>query len=435
MKVKTLEEFKDFIKNNLGEDYEVLSDFYKNTRTILELKHKTCNTNYTVIAYNILKDKPTKCPKCFGHKSFSFEEIKEKFKNFNNGEYEVISGIYKNNKSILTFKHVLCGTVFDGEVNRILNGIKKCPNCKSCKKKTTDIFKDEIKNLVGDEYTLMSEYINRKTKVTIKHNICGHSFDIFPYNFIKKQNKCIYCDKNNRKNTDIFKEEIKNLVGDEYTLMSEYINNSTHVKMKHNLCGKIYSVLPSNFSLGSRCPDCVKEKKRLTHDEYLKRVKKEVDNEYTILEKYLDYNTPILTKHNKCGNIWKISPTHLLHGERCPRCRNNYIGEERIAKWLDKHDIEYERGYPFKDLYDKSKHHPLRFDFKLAYDDGSLLLIEYDGEQHEKEWIYGSLEDRKRKDQLKNKYCEKNNHELLRINYRNFNNIEIILEEFFKDLL
>jgi hypothetical protein len=429
-----INEFKEFVNTNLGDQYEVLSNEFKNTRSIIKMKHLLCNNEYTVIAYNILKDKPTKCPYCNGKKQKSFEEVQEQFKNFKNGEFEVIGGNYINNKSKLLFKHNKCNNTFECSAINILNGYKKCPYCNPYRKLTTDEFKLRVFEIVGNEYTVIGEYINNSTKIKIKHNKCNNTFEITPANFIKKKNKCIYCGKNNKRTTDVFKFEVKQMYGDEYTVLGEYINNSTKIKIKHNKCNNEYLVSPSNFLLGTKCPKCNIDKQKLTNDEFKSRVFELVGSEYSVIEDYKNYNTKIKMLHNKCNNTFEMSPTHFLNGQRCPNCRN-YKGEEKIKKWLDKNNIEYKTQYSFKDLYYKSKNHPLKFDFKLDYDNGDILLIEFDGIQHFENWYYNDLKDQQNRDKLKNDYCKDHNYELLRITYKDFNNIENILEEYLKDFI
>ena len=60
-----------------------------------------------------------------------------------------------------------------------------------------------------------------------------------------------------RKTTEQFRAEVADRVGDEYTVIGEYISVHTHVEMKHNVCGHIWSLEPNSFlSIGSRCPKC-----------------------------------------------------------------------------------------------------------------------------------------------------------------------------------
>lgn len=34
-------------------------------------------------------------------------------------------------------------------------------------------FIEDVRNLVGTEYTVLGEYVNNKTKITLIHNKCG----------------------------------------------------------------------------------------------------------------------------------------------------------------------------------------------------------------------------------------------------------------------
>jgi len=78
----------------------------------------------------------------------------------------------------------------------------------------------------------------------------------------------------------------------------------------------------------------------------------------------------------------------------------------------------------------------LRFDFKI-YVDGETKYIEYDGIQHYKPQRFGGMSQEKseeafqklqRHDRIKNDWCEKNNFELLRISYLDFENIFMIID-------
>lgn len=59
-----------------------------------------------------------------------------------------------------------------------------------------------------------------------------------------------------RKTNEEFQQEIKDMVGDEYTFLDTYVNTSTKIKVKHNICGNTYKVTPNHFLRGSRCPYC-----------------------------------------------------------------------------------------------------------------------------------------------------------------------------------
>ena len=58
-----------------------------------------------------------------------------------------------------------------------------------------------------------------------------------------------------------FKKEVFNLVGDEYTVLGDYVNNKVKILMRHNVCGNEYTTRPNDFQQGHRCPICLKNSK------------------------------------------------------------------------------------------------------------------------------------------------------------------------------
>lgn len=63
-----------------------------------------------------------------------------------------------------------------------------------------------------------------------------------------------------RLTTEEVKGRIEDLTGNEYLLLGNYINNSTKMLVKHNLCGNDYEVNWNNFHQGVRCPNCNESK-------------------------------------------------------------------------------------------------------------------------------------------------------------------------------
>ena len=46
--------------------------------------------------------------------------------------------------------------------------------------------------MVGNEYTFLDTYINARTKLRVKHNKCGNTYEVKPYSFLQG-NRCPYC--------------------------------------------------------------------------------------------------------------------------------------------------------------------------------------------------------------------------------------------------
>src|SRR5699024_11319513 len=82
--------------------------------------------------------------------------------------------------------------------------------------------------------------------------------------------------------------------------------------------------------------------KRLTQEEFEKRVEDQGNGEYTPLEDYQGAKTTILMKHESCGYEWKISPDNFFKGKRCPYCSkkpkkmSQEIFEKRVEEQGDR---------------------------------------------------------------------------------------------------
>ncbi|PFR16515.1 hypothetical protein [Bacillus cereus] len=108
----------------------------------------------------------------------------------------------------------------------------------------------------------------------------------------------------------------------EYTVLGDYVNSSTKLKMKHEKCGLIYDVRPNDFKSGCRCPECAnigrRTKRRKTT--FSEDVKSLVGDEYIFLEDYVNYHTKLKVKHKNCEEVYEVSPANFLKGKRCPSC-------------------------------------------------------------------------------------------------------------------
>ena len=351
----------------------------------------------------------------------------------------------------VTIKHKKCGNIYKVTPTNYLAG-RRCPKCSRIKanrinsqnkrnrKTTTESFIKEINNLYSGEFTILSKFINSTTKIKVKHNKCGYIFDIVPYN-LKKRGRCPKCSKLNGYNKhkiglDNLIKRVKEIpkLKDDYEILpnQEYINNNTKIKVKHLVCNYVYEVTPSNLLAGRGCPHCSKKQKYTTES-----YQKALGNNYKVLSEYITNKDPITVQH-KCGYIWTARALDILHPynkdknhiERCPYCNAKSLGEKRIRDYLLKMNISFEEEFKFSDCKYKR---PLPFDFKIDYEDGSFILIEYDGRQHFEGNAFNSNEEQfkiqQKRDEIKNNYCKSHNIELLRIKYTDYDNIEKILNE------
>lgn len=176
----------------------------------------------------------------------------------------------------------------------------------------------------------LGKYININTQIEFKCS-CGENFFKTPKLILRdKSCRCSKCSIDAvklklRKSKESFDSEFNETAGDEYTLLENYLNSNTNIKIRHNVCGFVFSPKPSNFiNKGSRCPKCSNSYNiKLTDAEFRSRVETEVGEEYEVCESYIDSKTPINIKHMICNFIFKPNPHNFLGGSRCPNCYGN----------------------------------------------------------------------------------------------------------------
>ena len=258
-------------------------------------------------------------------------EFKAKVKSIVGDEYVPLDK-YQNSKVKIQFKHQKCGNIFPMTPNSFFNG-RRCPKCalkqvRFNNRKTDAEFKAEVKALVGNEYVVLGRYEKSNAKVAFRHKKCGLTFRMLPGNFLHG-NRCPHCMRqkqglDRQKTTAQFKKEVKRLVGEEYAVLGKYVNSRTKIEFLHKKCNNTFSMLPTGFLRGSRCPKCMCKlqhlKTKKTTDKFETEAKALTGNEYLILDQYKGAHKKIRFKHMNCGLIFEAEPSCFLHGQRCPKC-------------------------------------------------------------------------------------------------------------------
>lgn len=235
------------------------------------------------------------------------------------------------------------------------------------KKRTHEEFLKIVADFdVLDEFEVTGKYVNNSTKINIFHRKCNREFSIIPRDFTRRK-RCSLCNKKVKLTTKEFEEHIRKTDGDKYSLLSEYISDSEKVKLKHNECGHIWNITPSHYKQGKRCPKCKGVNKKTTI-EFKQEIKSIIGDQYILLEEYKGANKKIKIMHNSpdCNNhIYETTPSNIKRGRGCPKCavlsrsgknhfrynskltdedrKNNGRHSSEYKKWRDKvfHNFEY----------------------------------------------------------------------------------------------
>ena len=124
--------------------------------------------------------------------------------------------------------------------------------------------------------------------------------------------------------TEEFKEKLKDL-NPEVTVLGEYKNNHSPIKVRCNKCGRIWSPTPHGLFAGYGCIQCHINSTRITQEEFVNKVKK-VNPTIKVLGEYTMSSEPIKCQCQVCGRIWYPLAKNLLkYG--CQECNRKKMSD------------------------------------------------------------------------------------------------------------
>ena len=115
---------------------------------------------------------------------------------------------------------------------------------------------DEVcKRLKEKQFTLLGKYKNTRTKVRLRCDICGYEYEVVPNTILNVGCGCPNCSNRLKKTTEKFIEELK-VVNPNIEVLGEYVNSNTKIKCKCLIDNNIWYPIPSNLLIGEGCPKC-----------------------------------------------------------------------------------------------------------------------------------------------------------------------------------
>lgn len=218
--------------------------------------------------------------------------------------------------------------------------------------------------------------------------------------------------------------------------IAPFSNKKIYIKCQTKDYHGDYLIYAYHFTEGERCPFCSSIKVHPL-DSFGEQHKEEL-NEIWDYDKNLI--NPFSLSTNSAKKIWirckehnsyLISPDKYNNNRRCPICSSSK-GEKRITQFFQLNNIFYIPQKEFDGLVGN-------FSVNLSYDfylPDYNLLIEYQGEQHEKpvdfngfgtNFAYKKFKIQQEYDRRKREYAQNHNINLLEIWYWDYDNIEEIL--------
>lgn len=235
---------------------------------------------------------------------------------------------------------------------------------------------------------ILEDYRGSLNRVLCRCKKCGYESYITAANLIKRGGHG--CNKCNRLIHKTTESFVDELceLGLNLTLLEPYVNALTPILFRCDGCGNEWRVRPSDILHGARCPHCKHNHRFAEKKDKLIDYMKRFDPTVEIVGEYTGRHNPLKCRCCICDNEWSASPNNLMQGCGCPACKSS-AGERRIRAYLISHNIGFVQECRFDDCRDE---HVLPFDFYIP---SANLVIEYDGEQHYRPVRFAGKDDNK----------------------------------------
>jgi hypothetical protein len=435
-KTKKIISTKSFVEEatvKYGDLYDYSESTYVNSTTKIRI---ICREHgaFFITANQFFKAKVC-CPECRRLLKIKTREtfIKEAQEKFGNKFIYDRVNYTGNNKKVI----IECSIhgLFERKPNDFLHSLYGCPYCgRESTRISTEEFIERSKEKHGNKFdysrVILGKNINDKVEI-----ICPKHGSFFQAALEHMRGSgCCACGSDSLR---VSREDfLKRAMETHHNKYSYILDNYSRAEDKITIVCPIhgeFKLKATRHLCGTGCKKCAADSKKVPIEEFIERARKLHGNRYNYsLVKY-EYTFEkvkiICPKHG----IFEQRGTNHLTGNRCPYCRESR-GEEKIAEYLIKNNVIFKRQHRIKECRNKK---PLPFDFAVFEDEEKTklkCLIEFDGAQHFRVCPNYKMEERdlakiQYHDSIKNLYCEKENIPLLRISYKEYNQIETILKD------
>jgi len=281
------------------------------------------------------------CPYCGAE-----EPVQERYKKLvaavGDGQYIPLDPFQSMSTKIHLY-HKKCGTEFAMEADSFLLRGARC----DCEYRVAEEeAKAAVRALPGGFE--LKKFTNTVGEATVYHEECGHEFACRYVSFLHRP-ACHICGWTAMRTLEHFKYQVEELVGDEYTVVSDI--NSTgkdaKVSIRHNECGQVYEYAIKSFLSGQRCPYCWE---KISFD-YLKDMLEAYSGGRYVLQSHKDKSCTLL--NTETGEKFNMQSPRILQEIRRPTPSTALPIEEskRKALPLSPWDQKYECLLRYKQEY------------------------------------------------------------------------------------
>lgn len=310
-------------------------------------------------------------------------------KNLNDEQLQILKNegyefIKNEEKNRILIKHLLCGKVYSTRIYGFFKEGKRC----TCQRKkgnskisTTEDFQNFLNKKFNLEYEILTPFINRKSKIKIKHIPCNFEYEITAEYLMENRNKsgqCPICKSHSKNSIErmnfLFNTMNLNIEIDP----SETYENGKRKFLIHNKdCGHTFlkNYLDILKTKSCQCPICQEKYRKDINIDFVKNEILKIDSEYEVLSKeYRDTHSHLTIFHKKCMRAYNVSRTNFLSGKRCPYCSavsTTSNEEKEILKFLNSYSCNFK-----KERFIREDHSYFEID---AFSKEKNIGVEFDG--------------------------------------------------------
>jgi len=244
-----------------------------------------------------------------------------------NNKYDYSKVVYSNNKTKVEIICPIHGSFWQRPDmhSNVGHGCLKCeidrkrieqriPFCEFLKKS---------KNLHRDkyDYSISTDYIGIKDKVSIRCKKCDYIFRQEAYAHCIVGNECPKCMNTMLLTNDEFINKSIKIHCNKYDYSkTSYTKNGEKLEIICRKCNQSFFQIANDHLSGHGCSMCTKTKK-LTNEVFIAKCKEVHMNKYDYAKvDYKSYKHKVLIKCNRCGIEFSQFPAHHMRGSDCPEC-------------------------------------------------------------------------------------------------------------------
>lgn len=383
------------------------------------------------------------CPKCsIEEKRWNYDELMEAVIRVHGYKYNYSKVIPSEINSAYCHFTIICNTC-DYEwspcLDAHINHGAGCPSCAGNLPWTYERFLIAAFKIHGNKYyyglVKAEDICNNKSIIKLWCGKCNLYWDTNIFNHITQERGCKSCSNRLPWTYLRFIERAQIVHGNKYNyqlISPEDIKGSK--SMINIICLRCEyqwsSSIHSHINIKSNCPKCMNYA-TITLEELITKINEIHMNtiDYSLIkQEHIKNNrshVPLIC--NKCKKCWSPIISGIVNGKTgCPRCKISK-GELVCVNYLSSNNIYFEEQFKIPELGRK------RFDLMIEYND-LKYVIEFDGIQHFKfvEHFHKSVSvfvERQDVDILKTITAVKHEYNVIRIDYKQIDNIPFHLSE------